>query len=200
MASLLCHIMYERLFDTLRTKEQLGYSVSCDYVTTDGIVGFYILIQVCLCVRECPRRYLLCFRMLVQRRCSTSVKKHVLVWFLMCCFVGVLVGSFLRQLVVAEHALLVGCSSLITHTPLACVLQSGKYDVRYLHDRVLKFVIEFREHMVSTALSSPVVTTASSSFYVWTAIITSLTTLVCLWVDCILSQRGTLPIPGGDDG
>ena len=191
MASLLCHIMYERLFDTLRTKEQLGYSVSCDYVTTDGIVGFYILIQVCLCVRECPRRYLLCFRMLVQRHCSsTSVKKHVLVWFLMCCFVGVLVGSFLRQLVVAEPALFVGFSSLTTHTHRACVLQSGKYDVRYLHDRVLKFVIEFREHMVSTALSSPVVTTAPSSFYVWTAVITSLTTLVCLWVDCILFTTG----------
>jgi secreted Zn-dependent insulinase-like peptidase len=38
--------MYERLFDTLRTKEQLGYSVSCDYTTTEGIVGFYVLIQV----------------------------------------------------------------------------------------------------------------------------------------------------------
>lgn len=37
--------MYERLFDTLRTKEQLGYSVSCDYSVVEGVLGFYVIVQ-----------------------------------------------------------------------------------------------------------------------------------------------------------
>lgn len=98
--SLLAHVMYERLFDVLRTKEQLGYAptpvspklarlstsclfhllfdslatgstsavafysawllfptarqphllpcrytVSCDYIGTEGMLGFYLLVQ-----------------------------------------------------------------------------------------------------------------------------------------------------------
>ena len=38
--SLLEQIMYEPFFDTLRTKEQLGYSVSCGLRNTFGMLGF----------------------------------------------------------------------------------------------------------------------------------------------------------------
>ncbi|QDZ23491.1 insulinase-like metalloprotease [Chloropicon primus] len=38
--SLLEQIMYEPFFDTLRTKEQLGYSVSCSLKNTYGMLGF----------------------------------------------------------------------------------------------------------------------------------------------------------------
>jgi hypothetical protein len=45
-ASLLSDIMSENLFDTLRTKEQLGYSVYCDYVELFGMLTFYVRVQV----------------------------------------------------------------------------------------------------------------------------------------------------------
>lgn len=37
--------MDEPLYDTLRTKEQLGYSVSCGLRMTNGILGFAIRVQ-----------------------------------------------------------------------------------------------------------------------------------------------------------
>ena len=40
LADLLEQILEEPLFDALRTKEQLGYSVSCGARWTDGVVGF----------------------------------------------------------------------------------------------------------------------------------------------------------------
>jgi secreted Zn-dependent insulinase-like peptidase len=40
--NLLEHIMFEPLFDTLRTKQQLGYSVSCSARNTHGVLGFLI--------------------------------------------------------------------------------------------------------------------------------------------------------------
>lgn len=45
-ASLLRDIMGEKLFDTLRTKEQLGYSVFCDYQAAYGMLGFFVRVQV----------------------------------------------------------------------------------------------------------------------------------------------------------
>merc|ERR1719316_2612685 len=37
-------VMYEPLFDQLRTKEQLGYSVGCSTKDTHGVLGFSIYI------------------------------------------------------------------------------------------------------------------------------------------------------------
>jgi nardilysin len=42
--SILDQIMYEPFFDTLRTKEQLGYSVCCGLRNTFGVLGFYFAI------------------------------------------------------------------------------------------------------------------------------------------------------------
>jgi nardilysin len=41
MTDFLAHIMYEPLYDQLRTKDQFGYSVSCDSRWTSGIMGLY---------------------------------------------------------------------------------------------------------------------------------------------------------------
>lgn len=40
--NLLEHLMYEPLFDALRTKQQLGYTVSCSARNTQGALGFLI--------------------------------------------------------------------------------------------------------------------------------------------------------------
>jgi nardilysin len=42
MADLLMEMMYEPLFDQLRTKDQFGYQVSCDTRWTDGVIGMQI--------------------------------------------------------------------------------------------------------------------------------------------------------------
>ena len=42
--SLLEHLLYEPLFDTLRTKQQLGYSVSCEARNTHGCLGFLVTV------------------------------------------------------------------------------------------------------------------------------------------------------------
>ena len=39
---LLEHLMYEPLFDALRTKQQLGYTVQCSARNTQGVLGFLI--------------------------------------------------------------------------------------------------------------------------------------------------------------
>ena len=44
LADLLEAVIDEPLYDQLRTKEQLGYSVSCGSRWTDGIVGFGICV------------------------------------------------------------------------------------------------------------------------------------------------------------
>jgi secreted Zn-dependent insulinase-like peptidase len=46
LGELLEQVMYEPFFDTLRTKEQLGYHVSCGVRHTHGFVGFGVQIQV----------------------------------------------------------------------------------------------------------------------------------------------------------
>uniref|UniRef100_K3X3Y3 Nardilysin n=1 Tax=Globisporangium ultimum (strain ATCC 200006 / CBS 805.95 / DAOM BR144) TaxID=431595 RepID=K3X3Y3_GLOUD len=44
-ADLLEQLMEEPLFDTLRTKQELGYDVSCTVRVTHGIVGFGVMVQ-----------------------------------------------------------------------------------------------------------------------------------------------------------
>ena len=44
-ASLLQTVLSEPLFDELRTKQQLGYTVSCSPHSTDGVVGFSFTVQ-----------------------------------------------------------------------------------------------------------------------------------------------------------
>lgn len=44
MIDLLTHMMYEPLYDQLRTKDQFGYSVSCDSRWTNGIMGVYFCV------------------------------------------------------------------------------------------------------------------------------------------------------------
>jgi len=44
-ASLLQTLLQEPLFDELRTKQQLGYTVSCSPHSTDGVVGFSFTVQ-----------------------------------------------------------------------------------------------------------------------------------------------------------
>ena len=39
---LLVHLMWEPIFNRLRTKEQLGYSVGCSVRNTHGVLGFAI--------------------------------------------------------------------------------------------------------------------------------------------------------------
>ena len=41
---LLCHLMYEPLFNQLRTKETLGYSVDCSARCTHGVMGVVIAV------------------------------------------------------------------------------------------------------------------------------------------------------------
>jgi insulysin len=41
---LLCHLMYEPLFNRLRTNETLGYSVDCSARCTHGVMGFVIAV------------------------------------------------------------------------------------------------------------------------------------------------------------
>ena len=41
MIDLISHLMHEPLFDQVRTKDQFGYSVSCDARWTYGIIGLY---------------------------------------------------------------------------------------------------------------------------------------------------------------
>lgn len=45
LADLIEQIMTEPLFDTLRTKQQLGYVVQCDVRQTSGILGYTITVQ-----------------------------------------------------------------------------------------------------------------------------------------------------------
>lgn len=42
MADLLMEMMYEPLYDQVRTKDQFGYQVSCDTRWTDGVIGMQI--------------------------------------------------------------------------------------------------------------------------------------------------------------
>ena len=44
MADLLAEMMYEPLYDLVRTKDQFGYQVSCDSRWTNGVVGIYFKI------------------------------------------------------------------------------------------------------------------------------------------------------------
>ena len=44
MIDLISHLMDEPLFDQVRTKDQFGYSVSCDARWTYGIIGIYFLV------------------------------------------------------------------------------------------------------------------------------------------------------------
>lgn len=41
LIDLLTHMMYEPLYDQLRTKDQFGYSVSCDSRWTNGVMGMH---------------------------------------------------------------------------------------------------------------------------------------------------------------
>lgn len=41
LIDLLSHMMYEPLYDQIRTKDQFGYEVSCDARWTDGVMGLY---------------------------------------------------------------------------------------------------------------------------------------------------------------
>lgn len=45
MAEMVEHIMSENLFDVLRTKQQLGYHVSCSLRSTYGMLGYTITVQ-----------------------------------------------------------------------------------------------------------------------------------------------------------
>ena len=44
MIDLIAHLMDEPLFDQVRTKDQFGYSVSCDARWTYGVIGIYFLV------------------------------------------------------------------------------------------------------------------------------------------------------------
>ena len=45
MIEILQSVLYEKMFDQLRTKEQLGYNVSVDYKSTCGIYGMAFVVQ-----------------------------------------------------------------------------------------------------------------------------------------------------------
>lgn len=45
MTDLLEQLMYEPVYDTLRTKEQLGYTVGAGLRNTMGVLGFCVVVQ-----------------------------------------------------------------------------------------------------------------------------------------------------------
>ena len=66
MVDLLTEIMYEPLYDQIRTKDQFGYSVSCDSRWTNGVIGIHFSVVSAVKtveeIRDRIKRFLIEFR------------------------------------------------------------------------------------------------------------------------------------------
>lgn len=80
-ADLLEQLMEEPLFDTLRTKQELGYDVSCTVRVTHGIVGFGVMVQSSLFdaayITYCVDRFMVEFKDAIVRMPSEHFRDHV---------------------------------------------------------------------------------------------------------------------------
>ncbi|CAI5728102.1 unnamed protein product [Peronospora effusa] len=80
-ADLLHQLMEEPLFDTLRTKQELGYDVSCTVRVTNGIVGFGVMVQSSLFAAEhissCVDRFMVDFEEAIEMMTDERFHDHV---------------------------------------------------------------------------------------------------------------------------
>ncbi|RLN96429.1 hypothetical protein BBJ28_00002960 [Nothophytophthora sp. Chile5] len=80
-ADLLHQLMEEPLFDTLRTKQELGYDVSCTVRVTNGILGFGVMVQSSLFAAEyisaCVDRFMVDFEEAIEVMADEHFQDHV---------------------------------------------------------------------------------------------------------------------------
>ncbi|KAE9349877.1 Nardilysin-like [Phytophthora fragariae] len=80
-ADLLHQLMEEPLFDTLRTKQELGYDVSCTVRVTNGILGFGVMVQSSLFAAEyisaCVDRFIVDFEEAIEMMADEHFHDHV---------------------------------------------------------------------------------------------------------------------------
>ncbi|RLN98317.1 hypothetical protein BBJ28_00005129 [Nothophytophthora sp. Chile5] len=80
-ADLLHQLMEEPLFDTLRTKQELGYDVSCTVRVTNGILGFGVMVQSSLFAAEyisaCVDRFMVDFEEAIEVMANEHFQDHV---------------------------------------------------------------------------------------------------------------------------
>ncbi|KAG7401182.1 Nrd1 complex RNA-binding subunit [Phytophthora boehmeriae] len=86
-ADLLHQLMEEPLFDTLRTKQELGYDVSCTVRVTNGILGFGVMVQSSLFAAEyistCVDRFMIDFEEAIEMMADEHFRDHVQAQILM---------------------------------------------------------------------------------------------------------------------
>ncbi|TDH72234.1 uncharacterized protein CCR75_005604 [Bremia lactucae] len=80
-ADLLHQIMGEPLFDTLRTKQELGYDVSCTVRVTNGVLGFSVMVQSSLFaaqyISRCINRFMIDFEEAIEMMADKHFQDHV---------------------------------------------------------------------------------------------------------------------------
>ncbi|KAI9906073.1 hypothetical protein PsorP6_013696 [Peronosclerospora sorghi] len=80
-ADLLRQLMEEPLFDTLRTKQELGYDVSCTVRLTNGILGFGVMVQSSLFaaeyIAECIDRFMVDFEEAIEMMADEHFRDHI---------------------------------------------------------------------------------------------------------------------------
>ncbi|POM72003.1 Nardilysin [Phytophthora palmivora] len=80
-ADLLHQLMEEPLFDTLRTKQELGYDVSCTVRVTNGILGFGVMVQSSLFAAEyisaCVDRFMIDFEEAIEMMADEHFHDHI---------------------------------------------------------------------------------------------------------------------------
>jgi len=80
-ADLLHQLMEEPLFDTLRTKQELGYDVSCTVRVTNGVLGFGVMVQSSLFAAEyisaCVDRFMVDFEEAIEMMADEHFHDHI---------------------------------------------------------------------------------------------------------------------------
>ncbi|TMW57430.1 hypothetical protein Poli38472_003355 [Pythium oligandrum] len=80
-ADLLHQLMEEPLFDTLRTKQELGYDVSCTVRLTHGVIGYGIMVQSSLFtvdyIDSCIERFLVDFERAIASMPEEHFQDHI---------------------------------------------------------------------------------------------------------------------------
>ncbi|CEG49336.1 nardilysin-like protein [Plasmopara halstedii] len=80
-ADLLHQLMEEPLFDALRTKQELGYDVSCTVRVTNGILGFGVMVQSSMFAAEyissCVNRFMIDFEEAIEMMIDKHFDDHV---------------------------------------------------------------------------------------------------------------------------
>ncbi|KAJ0405749.1 hypothetical protein ATCC90586_007692 [Pythium insidiosum] len=80
-ADLLHQLMEEPLFDTLRTKQELGYDVSCTVRLTHGVIGFGVMVESSLFkadyITSCIENFLVEFEQAIMSMSDEHFQDHV---------------------------------------------------------------------------------------------------------------------------